>query len=88
MQLWLNLPAKDKMSKPSYNSIKNDEIKEIEIEGGEIRLLSGIYKEYQGYKGDYLPMDYYDMHLNANAEITLTMNQDDSVMVFTLLRCV
>ena len=85
VQLWLNLPAKDKMSKPSYNSIKNDEIKEIEIEGGEIRLLSGIYKEYQGYKGDYLPMDYYDMHLNANAEITLTMNQDDSVMVFTLL---
>ena len=85
VQLWLNLPAKDKMSKPSYNSIKNDEIKEIEIEGGEIRLLSGTYKEYQGYKGDYLPMDYYDIHLNANAEITLTMNQDDSVMVFTLL---
>ena len=85
MQLWLNLPAKDKMSKPSYNSIKNDEIKEIEIEGGEIRLLAGTYKEYQGYKGDYLPMDYYDIHLNANAEITLAMNQDDSVMVFTLL---
>lgn len=85
VQLWLNLPAKDKMSKPSYNSIKNDEIKEIEIEGGEIRLLAGTYKEYQGYKGDYLPMDYYDIHLNANAEITLAMNQDDSVMVFTLL---
>lgn len=85
VQLWLNLPAKDKMSKPRYNSIKNHEIKEIEIEGGKIRLLAGTYGEYQGYKGDYLPMDYYDIHLNANAEFTLTMEQDDSVMVFTLL---
>ena len=85
VQLWLNLPSKDKMSKPSYNSIKNDEIDEIEIDGGKIRLLAGTYGEHQGYKGDYLPMDYYDIHLNANSEITLTMGGKDSVMIFTLL---
>ncbi|MDD8055167.1 MAG: pirin family protein [Thomasclavelia ramosa] len=85
VQLWLNLPAKDKMSKPSYNSIKNEKIQELEINGGKIRLLAGTYGDYQGYKGDYLPMDYYDIHLNANAEFTLTMNQEDSIMVFTLL---
>lgn len=85
VQLWLNLPSKDKMSKPSYNSIKNDEIDEIEIDGGKIRLLAGNYGAYQGYKGDYLPMDYYDIHLNANSEITLTMGEKDSVMIFTLL---
>ena len=85
VQLWLNLPAKDKMSKQSYNSIKNEDIKEIEIEGGKIRLLAGKYGEHEGYKGDYLSMDYYDIHLNADAEVTLTMEEDDSVMVFTLL---
>lgn len=77
--------GKDKMSKPSYNSIKNEDIKEIEIEGGKIRLLAGKYGEHEGYKGDYLSMDYYDIHLNADAEVTLTMEEDDSVMVFTLL---
>lgn len=60
-------------------------IKEIEIEGGKIRLLAGKYGEHEGYKGDYLSMDYYDIHLNADAEVTLTMEEDDSVMVFTLL---
>ncbi len=85
VQLWLNLPAKDKMSKPSYNSIKKDAIKEIEMEGGKIRLLAGTYEGRQGYRGDYLPMDYYDIYLNSNAEVTLNMAMDDSVMIFTLL---
>lgn len=85
VQLWLNLPSKNKMSKPSYNSIKNDKIPEIEIEGGKLRLLAGTYKEYQGYKGNYLLMNYYDIQLNADAEFTLTMGQKDSVMIFTLL---
>lgn len=85
VQLWLNLPAKDKMSKPDYTSIKNEEIQEIEIEGGKLRLLAGKYEDYKGFKGDYLPLDYYDIHLNKNAEITLHMENDDSVMIFTLL---
>lgn len=85
VQLWLNLPSKDKMSKPSYSSIKNDKIQEIEIEGGKLRLLAGTYKEYQGYKSNYLPMDYYDIQLNANTKFTLAMGQKDSVMIFTLL---
>lgn len=85
VQLWLNLPKKDKMSKPSYHSIKNEDIKEIEIEGGKLRLLAGTYKEYEGYKGDYLPLDYYDIHLNPNSEFSLDTGKDDSVMIFTLL---
>ena len=85
VQLWLNLPAKDKMSKPSYNSIKSSDIKEIKIDGGKIRLLAGKYGDFQGYKGEHLPLDYYDIHLNANGQITLNMRQDDSVMIFTLL---
>lgn len=85
VQLWLNLPADEKMSRPTYRSIKRDEIKEIEIEGGIIRLLAGTYKGCQGYKGEHLPMDYYAIHLDAEAKVTIDMNHDDSVMIFTML---
>ncbi len=85
VQLWLNLPAKEKMSKPSYNSIKKSEIEEVEIEGGKIRLLAGSFKDHQGYKGEHLPINYYDIHLEPNAEFTIDSKEDDSVIVFTLL---
>lgn len=84
VQLWLNLPSKEKMSKPSYNSIKRDEIKEIDIDGGMIRLLSGSYKDQEGYKGEHLPLDYYDIHLEKNSSLILETEKDASVMIFTL----
>ena len=85
VQLWLNLPAKDKMSKPSYNSIKRDEIKEIEIDGGMIRLVAGSYGDVEGYKGEHLPLDYYDIHLNENSSFTIDTEEDASIMLFTLI---
>ncbi|MCD1147478.1 pirin family protein [Peptoniphilus sp. KCTC 25270] len=85
VQLWLNLPQKDKMSKPSYHSIGREEIPEIPLDGGKLRLLAGKYKDYEGYKGDYLPLNYYDIHLEPNQSLTLHMDSENSVMCFTLL---
>jgi len=85
VQLWLNLPKDDKTSKPSYNSIKKEDIKEVEIDGGKIRLLAGDYKDVSGYRGKHLPLNYYDIHLNEGAEIILNMDANESVMLFTLI---
>lgn len=85
VQLWLNLPQKEKMSHPTYNKIHREDIPEIEIDGGMLRLLAGSYKDHEGFKSDHLPLDYYDIHLEKDAKITLNMDKDDSLMVFTLL---
>lgn len=85
VQLWLNIPAKDKLSKPSYNSIKKDEIEEVEIDGAKIRILAGNYEGHSGYKGEYLPLDYYDIHLDKDSKISINTDYDKSVMLFTLV---
>ena len=85
VQLWLNLPAKSKMVPPAYHSIKNNEIEEILFENGKIRLLAGQYEDKKGYSSRYLPLDYYDIHLDPNAEIVVNTQKERSVMVFTLL---
>lgn len=86
LQLWLNMPAKDKLTAaPTYHGITNDEIQEFELEGGKLRLLTGTYKGHQGYQGKYLPLDYYDIHLDAHAKVELDVPENRSAMVFTLV---
>lgn len=84
VQLWLNLPARDKMATPAYRAIKNDEIEEIPLENGKIRLLAGRYKDSTGFTSKYLPLDYYDIHLDPNTSIVLDTDNDRSILLFTL----
>ncbi|MDY5969307.1 MAG: pirin family protein [Bacteroidales bacterium] len=84
VQLWLNLPQKDKMSAPAYHSIRNEDIKEFNFEGGKLRLLAGEYKGQKGYQGKYLPLDYYDIFLEPHATLELNILFESSVMAFTL----
>ncbi len=85
VQLWLNLPAKDKMVAPAYHSIKNPAIEEIELENGKLRLLAGEYEGREGYLSKYLPLDYYDVHLEPKASTIIKSENHRSVMVFTLI---
>lgn len=85
VQLWLNLPSSEKMSKPSYHRINFEDIKELDIEGGKLRLLSGQYGEHHGYKGEHLPFNYYDIHLDKGAVFENGTANDESIMLFTLV---
>ena len=49
VQLWVNLPAKDKMSKPKYQAIKQKEMMNVDL--GENGLIEVIAGEYNGEKG-------------------------------------
>ena len=85
VQLWLNMPAKEKMAPPEYNAINKEEIEEIPIEGGILRLISGEHKEHKGFEGKYLPLDYYHIVLEANNKFLIETKENKSVMVFLLL---
>lgn len=86
VQLWLNLPARDKMTaEPFYHGITRDQIKEFDLDGGKLRLLTGSYGKAHGFQGKYLPLDYYDILLEPHAKVTLDVPGDRSVMAFTLV---
>lgn len=47
-QLWINLPAREKMSEPAYQEIRPDSVPEIASGGQRIRLLAGHYDSHTG----------------------------------------
>ena len=84
VQLWLNMPRENKMAPPEYHSIKKEDIEEIPLDGGLLRLISGKYKDHEGFRGKYLPVDYYDIKLEPGKSFTIETGREKSVLVFTL----
>lgn len=86
LQLWLNLPKEQKMkAEPAYHGILRKEIQEFPFEGGRLRLIAGEYKGNKGWQGKYVPLDYYNIHLDPKASISLDVKKENTVMIFTLM---
>jgi quercetin 2,3-dioxygenase len=70
LQLWVNLPAKNKMMDPRYRGILADEIPVIKIDGGEVRVISGAYKNVKGPVRELIvDVEYLDVRLRKGATI-------------------
>ena len=73
IQLWVNLPAKDKMTKPGYQSITADVIPDVELpnNAGHMRVIAGRYEDIVGPAHTFSPLNVWDLQLNQSQEITL-----------------
>lgn len=67
LQLWINLPAKDKESAPAYQSRRPDEIEEVVIEGGVVRVLLGSLGAARSTLPVFSPMFIYHARIPARA---------------------
>ncbi len=68
VQLWVNLPAKDKMSRPKYQALKNEEINRYTLpdKGGEIEVIAGEYKGVKGSASTFTPIHLMNAKLNKD----------------------
>lgn len=82
LQLWINLPAKDKMTDPKYFEITNDVIQEFEEDGSKVRLVAGEYNGHQGAKGHHLPTTVLDVTLEAGKEFTFNANPENTLFIY------
>ncbi len=66
-QLWVNLPAKYKMTHPAYGDITSEKITLVEEENATIRILAGTYKGKTGvFTGKFVAVTYLDINLAPN----------------------
>lgn len=78
VQLWVNLPAKDKMSKPKYQAIQNDTIGRYILpeNAGQVEVIAGQYMDIKGAATTFSPMNVYNVRLNADGEVIFNFPAD------------
>lgn len=68
VQLWVNLPAKDKMTAPRYQAIVNKDIPVVAFDGGQVRVIAGEFDKTTGAASTFSPINLWDVALNAGSE--------------------
>lgn len=86
-QLWLNLPAAEKMTEAGYRDIQPEEIPEIVFEGGKVKLIAGNMEiEGQLHEGSVADRStqpiYADIHLESGASVTLPVPEGHNAMLY------
>ncbi|THT97849.1 pirin family protein [Lampropedia puyangensis] len=73
VQLWVNLPAKDKQAPPGYQTIVAKDIPHVPLAGdaGHLRVIAGAYQNHQGPAHTFTAMDVWDIHLKGGHSVQL-----------------
>ena len=73
VQLWVNLPAKHKMTPPTYQEILSQSIPEIQLSNssGSIRVIAGEHEGQVGPAKTFTPMNVFDIRLKKGEEHVL-----------------
>ncbi len=86
VQLWVNLPAKDKMSAPKYQGITNGQMKKVALpdDAGTVEVIAG---EYQGEKGPaftFTPVHMLNAKLNKGGKATFSFPQNFNTAILVV----
>ena len=85
LQIWVNLPKKDKQVKPWYQHIKKDDIPAIkESSGVEIKVLVGKVKETKSLVQTYSPVSIFDVQFSNSDQINLEISKNQIAMVYVI----
>lgn len=78
VQLWVNLPARDKMSQPKYQGIPNEKINKFKLpEGaGVIEVIAGSYKDVVGSADTFTPINLFNAKLDEGGTADFSFPAD------------
>ena len=86
VQLWVNLPARNKQAAPGYQSIRRLDIPLVDLENGtgSVRVIAGDYAGVTGPARTFTPLSIWDVRLEADAELELDLPESHTAMLAVL----
>jgi len=86
VQLWVNLPAKDKSAKPSYQSLLDADIPTVVLPNGagKLRLVAGSFDGAKGPARTFTPINIWDVRLSCGKAVNLDIPEGHTLSVVVL----
>ena len=84
VQLWVNLPAADKMRSAGYQAITSAEIPGVVFEGGKTRIIAGEFRGTRGPARTFTPVNLWDVRLTSGADVEFGVPPGHNTMIAVL----
>jgi redox-sensitive bicupin YhaK (pirin superfamily) len=86
VQLWVNLPARDKMSPPRYQSISNGQIPVVNLpdKQGAVRVIAGRFDGVEGPAHTFTPLNVWDLRLDGAREMDFAVPDGHTTLLAVL----
>lgn len=85
VQLWVNLPAKNKMTTPKYQAIASKDIPVVELNGNGIaRIIAGNFDGIHGSASTFSPINLWDIRLNTGSGHTFNIPESHNLLILVL----
>lgn len=86
IQLWVNLPAKEKMAPGGYQSIFNADIPVVNLPhgAGKARIIAGTFDDVEGPAKTFTPINVWDIHLTRDTEAALDVPEGHTAILVVL----
>jgi redox-sensitive bicupin YhaK (pirin superfamily) len=83
VQLWVNLPAKDKMTPPGYQTLLDAQIPSVELPdgAGRVRVIAGEHGGARGPAKTFTPINIWDVRLNRDGKATFELPEGHTLAV-------
>ncbi|HJT25186.1 MAG TPA: pirin family protein [bacterium] len=83
-QLWLNLPAKLKMTDPKYQDIPPEKLPVVQKKGIHVKVLAGAYEGAKSPGLSFIPFTYLDVKLEPDTVFTLPVPQEQNAFIYVI----
>jgi redox-sensitive bicupin YhaK (pirin superfamily) len=84
VQLWVNLPAKSKMSQPGYQSLLGKDFPRLSLGAAEARLIAGSLESLRGPAHTHTPITIFDLTFGADGNAQFELPSGYNSLVFAL----
>ena len=83
-QLWLNLPAKDKMTEPRYQDIPPEDIPVVEQGDSTVKVIAGEFGGAKGPARTWIPAQYLDISLAPGDTFTQPVPEELTALAYVI----
>jgi redox-sensitive bicupin YhaK (pirin superfamily) len=86
VQLWVNLPAKHKMTEPGYQALLDADIPSVPLADGvgRVRVIAGAFQGHRGPARTFTPIDVWDIRLNQGGGTRFALAEGRTVALVVL----